>query len=63
MKAILKPKNELKDNGKSNKSVEEDYPHIKLEDLLSELKIRDDKEEEVAEEEEDDWEDEGVEII
>jgi hypothetical protein len=63
MKAILKPKNELKDDGESSESVEEDYPHIKLEDLLSELKIRDDKEEEVAEEEEDDWEDEGVEII
>jgi hypothetical protein len=64
LKATMKEKNELDDN-EDDDSVEGDYPHIKLEDLLSELQIKDDKEEggegdegENEDEGEDEWEDE-----
>ena len=37
----MKTKNELGDE--EDEDVEEDFPHIKLEDLLSELKINEEK--------------------
>ncbi len=60
LKATLKEKNDLDDN-EDDDSVEGDYPHIKLEDLLSELQIHDDKGEGDADEEEEKDEGEGEE--
>jgi len=54
-KATLKDKNELKREGNEDdsdwESVEEDFPHVKLEELLENLTITDTKNKEEDEEE------------
>lgn len=60
IKATMKTKQDHKDGeGSDWESAEEDYQHIKLEDLLSEMQIKDSKEE--SDEEVED-EDDGVPI-
>ena len=43
-------------------SPEEDAPQVKIEELLADLKIHDGQQEADAEEDGEDWEDDGVEI-